>query len=85
MFDEVVGRYRDAVDALLALSLTPGSDDDLLGLVRAVEVQNRRLAAVDHGLVAEDSRKTPAAGLNATPGRRGLSRMQGFGREATGR
>ena len=48
---------RSAVDGLLTATLSALDQDALLDVVRGVEVQLRRLAAVDHRLVAEvDSR-----------------------------
>ena len=54
-----VGLLAAAVDALIELDLGTLSRDDLLALVRAIEVQRRRLPVIDHALVTElDSRGT---------------------------
>ena len=48
-----VGLLAAAVDALVELDLSTLSRDELLALVRAVEVQRRRLPVIDHALIAE--------------------------------
>ena len=48
-----VGLLTAAVDALVGLDLSTLSRDELLALVRAVEVQRRRLPVIDHALIAE--------------------------------
>lgn len=50
---EALGRYAAAVDELLAADLDGLSRDELLEVVRSVETQGRRLACVDHALVAQ--------------------------------
>jgi hypothetical protein len=48
-----VKQLAAAVDALLELDLTQLDRDELLELVRGVEVQRRRLPVLDHALIAE--------------------------------
>ena len=48
-----VGLLTAAVDALVDLDLSTLSRDELLALVRAVEVQRRRLPVIDHALIGE--------------------------------
>jgi uncharacterized protein DUF222 len=53
----VVARLSAVVDELQSLDLTCLPGDDVLGVLRDLEVQKRRLATVDHALIAEtDSR-----------------------------
>src|SRR5882757_4068405 len=53
------------VDALIALDLTRLSRDELLGLLRGVETQRRRLPVVDHALIAELDHRGAAGELMA--------------------
>jgi hypothetical protein len=61
MFDDASGsqlvlalkHLRAAVDELLAASLTCLTGDELLDGLRELETEKRRLAAVDHALIAE--------------------------------
>jgi uncharacterized protein DUF222 len=53
----VVARLSAVVDELQDLDLTCLPGDDVLAVLRDLEVQKRRLATVDHALIAEiDSR-----------------------------
>jgi hypothetical protein len=49
----VLTRFHDVVDELIALPLTGLDGDDVLGVLRAVEAEHRRLAVVDHALIGE--------------------------------
>lgn len=52
-----VTQLRDAVDLLQGLDLTASTDDEVLGLLRELETQKRRLPTVEHAAIAEvDSR-----------------------------
>ncbi len=57
------GVLRDGIDELLDTDLVGLSRAELLDLVRAVETQRRRLAAVDHVLLAELADRRVAAEL----------------------
>jgi len=50
---QVLERLAGLVDELQTLDLTTLPDDDLLSGLRELETQKRRLAAVDHRLIAE--------------------------------
>jgi hypothetical protein len=51
--ERVIAAFRELVDALQELPLGPLADAELLDLVRDIEVEHRRLQAVDHRLVSE--------------------------------
>jgi hypothetical protein len=48
-----VALLRDAVDQLHALDLTCCSDEEVLGLLRELETQQRRIPTVEHAAIAE--------------------------------
>ena len=48
----LVAEFAQLVDRLQQVDLIPASDDDLVGFWRSVEVQTRRLASVDHRVIA---------------------------------
>src|SRR5882757_6223112 len=60
-----LAQLSDAVDTLCALDLTRLSCDELLGLLRGVETQRRRLPVVDHALIAELDHRGAAGELMA--------------------
>src|SRR5882757_8724705 len=60
-----LAQLSDAVDTLCAANLTRLSRDELLGLLRGVETQRRRLPVVDHGLIAELDHRGAAGELMA--------------------
>src|SRR5882757_9797581 len=60
-----LAQLSDAVDTLCALDLTRLSCDELLGLLRGVETQRRRLPVVDHALIAELDHRGAAGELLA--------------------
>ena len=51
--DPALALLTAAVDGLQNLNLTAPSDEQLLDVLRELEAQKRRLAAVDHALIAE--------------------------------
>src|SRR5438874_13654216 len=51
--EAALGHLSAAVDTLVELDLTRLDRDELLMLLRGVEVQRRRLPVLDHALVAE--------------------------------
>src|SRR5882757_5236380 len=61
----LLDQLSTTVDALIALDLTRLSRDELLGLLRGVETQRRRLPVVDHALIAELDHRGAAGELMA--------------------
>src|SRR5882672_8201882 len=61
----LLGQLCTTIDALIALDLTRLSGDELLGLLRGLETQRRRLPVVDHGLIAELDHRGAAGELMA--------------------
>ena len=59
---QVLERLAGLVDELQTLDLTTLPDDDLLSGLRELETQKRRLAAVDHRLIAEAGSRGLAPG-----------------------
>jgi len=64
-FQDVLDRFTAGVDALTGLDLSAAGQDELLDLLRGVEVQTRRAAVADHALVAELEARGTAAELGA--------------------
>jgi hypothetical protein len=48
----LAAEFAELVDRMQRVDLVPASDDEVLDFWRAVEVQQRRLAVVDHRLIA---------------------------------
>ncbi|HEY3716653.1 MAG TPA: DUF222 domain-containing protein [Jatrophihabitantaceae bacterium] len=61
----LLDQLSTTMDALIALDLTRLSRDELLGLLRGVETQDRRLPVVDHALIAELDHRGSAGELMA--------------------
>lgn len=57
----VVGRFAEVVDELIGLDRVMLNVDELIRIVRGVERQCRRLAVVDHALIAELDERHVAA------------------------
>jgi len=53
----VLRSMHSAVDDLLAVDWTAGSDEELLEAFRSLEALRRRLAAVDHALILQASKR----------------------------
>jgi hypothetical protein len=53
----LAAEFAALVTRLQQADLIPGSDDEVLEFWRAVEVQQRRLAAVDHAVIADVERR----------------------------
>jgi len=62
---DVLDRYAAAVDALLGLDLSAAGQEELLDLLRGVEVQTRQAAVADQALIAELDARGAAADLAA--------------------
>jgi hypothetical protein len=58
---EAIAQLRSVVDVLQALELTASTDEEVLEVLRELEAQKRRLAAVDHRLIAEAEQRRLAA------------------------
>src|SRR5947209_5991466 len=58
---EALARLAAVIDELQGMQLTAGTDDEVLDALRELEVQKRRLAAVDHRLIAETEQRRLAA------------------------
>src|SRR5882757_8160039 len=61
----LLDQLSTTVDALIALDLTRLGRDELLGLLRGLETQRRRLPVMDHGLIAELDHRGAAGELMA--------------------
>ena len=59
----VAARLSALVDELQTLTLPAATDDELLSLLRDLETEKRRLASVDHAVIAEVEQRGLAAGL----------------------
>ena len=53
----LAAEFTELVDRLQQVDLVPGSDDEVVEFWRSVEVQTRRLAAVDHAVIADVERR----------------------------
>jgi hypothetical protein len=58
---QALARLAAVIDELQGMQLTAGTDDEVLDALRELEVQKRRLAAVDHRLIAETEQRRLAA------------------------
>lgn len=75
---EAVAGLRAALDVLLAVPLCGESQDEVLYLVRGLEVQRRRVSVLDHRLVGELEARSTAAILgvrDTAAALRGLLRL----------
>ena len=63
----LAAEFAELVARLQQVDLTPASDDEVVEFWRAVEVQTRRLAAVDHRVIASvEERGLPGLGAYAS-------------------
>jgi hypothetical protein len=66
----LAAEFADLVDRLQRVDLVPAADDEVVEFWRELEVQQRRLAAVDHRVIASvEERGVPGLGAYASTGR----------------